>query len=197
MHAMLNADFRKRPTTEAVLNHRFMTGALLDCSRSHSVSVSYKYYLRSLMNAIRDCPCAIEMWNLMINDSAYVGFFSPVKNLTRIAWNPPNAKFLKLNTGGSVLNNSILTAYAGLFRDRNVQVYFDILLLTSFHLSKGLHKPKSPYRAERKTFTSASTVSGFFVSACSLPFDYVKTQFRKCNLMLRENIHTLAHLIVL
>ncbi|KAH1223183.1 hypothetical protein GmHk_11G030733 [Glycine max] len=29
LQAMLNADFRKRPTAEAVLNHRFMTGAVL------------------------------------------------------------------------------------------------------------------------------------------------------------------------
>ncbi|KAK7278554.1 hypothetical protein RJT34_23585 [Clitoria ternatea] len=72
----------------------------------------------TLMHAIRDCPCAIGVWNLMISDSAYVGFFSTVKKLTHIAWNPPDAKFLKLNTGGSVLNNSMLTACAGLFRDK-------------------------------------------------------------------------------
>ncbi|XP_020230095.1 uncharacterized protein LOC109810903 [Cajanus cajan] len=29
LQAMLNADFRRRPTAEAVLNHRFMTGAVL------------------------------------------------------------------------------------------------------------------------------------------------------------------------
>ena len=30
-----------------------------------------------------------------------------------------------------------------------------------------------------KFFTGASAVSGFFASACSLPFDYVKTQIQK------------------
>lgn len=29
------------------------------------------------------------------------------------------------------------------------------------------------------SFLGASTVSGFFASACSLPFDYVKTQIQK------------------
>ncbi|CAK8539218.1 unnamed protein product [Lathyrus sativus] len=29
LQAMLNADFRKRPTAEAVLSHRFMTGEVL------------------------------------------------------------------------------------------------------------------------------------------------------------------------
>ncbi|KAF2286236.1 hypothetical protein GH714_012166 [Hevea brasiliensis] len=40
---------------------------------------------------------------------------------------------------------------------------------------------------EAATVLGASTVSGFFASACSLPFDYVKTQIQKMQPDAREN----------
>ncbi|KAL2334182.1 hypothetical protein Fmac_015395 [Flemingia macrophylla] len=43
----------------------------------------------------------------------------------------------------------------------------------------------------------ASSISGFFAAACSLPFDYVKTQIQKMQPDAEENIHILAQWIVL
>lgn len=55
------------------------------------------------------------------------------------------------------------------------------LSLCNWHSSSLVMSPCLAYQFSESSnlITGASAVSGFFASACSLPFDYVKTQIQK------------------
>lgn len=57
--------------------------------------------------------------------------------------------------------------------------YFTVLMFCVFPSALSHFRPVSFLMQPSNLITGASAVSGFFASACSLPFDYVKTQIQK------------------